>query len=227
MIAVDNFPALGRLAAMRFIEWVQHNPGGVISLPTGKTPEHFIKWVQRLLGTWDTTETRSLLEQTGIDPAIKPEMGSLHFVQIDEFYPIEPTQKNSFFHYVSDYYIEGFGLDPAKALLMNCRQIGLEPGQTLLSVWPDQTVDLSLRTRQAACDLECMQQRVLHRIDDWCLRREDEIRSLGGIGFFLGGIGPDGHVGFNIARQRPSQHDSPDDDELRDAGRGSRRFGRH
>ena len=35
---------------MRFIEWVQQNPGGVISLPTGKTPEHFIKWVQRLTG---------------------------------------------------------------------------------------------------------------------------------------------------------------------------------
>ncbi|MHC4284804.1 MAG: hypothetical protein ACYSWZ_17805, partial [Planctomycetota bacterium] len=46
-IVVENFPALGKLAAMRFIEWVQSNPGGVISLPTGKTPEHFIKWVQR------------------------------------------------------------------------------------------------------------------------------------------------------------------------------------
>ena len=47
-IVVENFPALGRLAAMRFVEWVQGNPEGVISLPTGKTPEHFIKWVQRV-----------------------------------------------------------------------------------------------------------------------------------------------------------------------------------
>ena len=59
VITVDNFPALGRLAAMRFMEWVQHNPGGVISLPTGKTPEHFIKWVERLLATWDTPQTPS------------------------------------------------------------------------------------------------------------------------------------------------------------------------
>ncbi|RIK53835.1 hypothetical protein DCC62_32115 [candidate division KSB1 bacterium] len=44
-IVVANFPALGKLAAMRFIEWVQHNPGGVISLPTGKTPEHFIDFI--------------------------------------------------------------------------------------------------------------------------------------------------------------------------------------
>ncbi|MHC4434342.1 MAG: hypothetical protein ACYTBS_21065, partial [Planctomycetota bacterium] len=30
-IIVENFPSLGRLAAMRFIEWVQGNPGGVVS----------------------------------------------------------------------------------------------------------------------------------------------------------------------------------------------------
>ena len=28
-------------------------------------------------------------------------------------------------------------------------------------------------------------------------------RALGGIGFFLGGIGPDGHIGFNV---RGSDH---------------------
>lgn len=204
-VVVDNFPALGRLAAMRFLEWVQQNPGGVISLPTGKTPEHFIKWVQRLLTTWDKDETRELLEQSGVDPAVKPDMGSLHFVQIDEFYPIEPTQKNSFYFYVNKYYIDGFGLDPAKAMLMDCRQIGLGDGQALRSVWPELTVDLSLRTRQPACDLERTQKSVLHRIDDWCQQHEDAIRKLGGIGFFLGGIGPDGHVGFNI---RGSDHHS-------------------
>ena len=43
LIEVANFPALGKLTALRFVVWVQKNPGGVISLPTGKTPEHFIK----------------------------------------------------------------------------------------------------------------------------------------------------------------------------------------
>ena len=52
VIMVDNFPALGKLAAVRFLEWVQQNPEGVISLPTGKTPEHFIKWVQYFLRNW-------------------------------------------------------------------------------------------------------------------------------------------------------------------------------
>jgi len=56
VIEVDNFPLLGKLSALRFIEWVQKNPGGVISLPTGKTPEHFIKWVSRILERWEKPE---------------------------------------------------------------------------------------------------------------------------------------------------------------------------
>jgi glucosamine-6-phosphate deaminase len=203
VITVGNFPALGKLAAMRFLEWVQGHPGGVVSLPTGKTPEHFIKWVTHLLATWDTPETRKTLEASGVDPARRPEMQSLSFVQIDEFYPIRPEQRNSFFHYVNQFYLHGFGLDPAKALLMDCTAIGLLPGQTLESAWPDSRVDLSLRTRQAANEHERMQQSVLQRIDDWCQSYEDRIRALGGIGFFLGGIGPDGHIGFNI---RGSDH---------------------
>jgi len=71
-VIVENFPALGKLAAMRFIEWVQDNPGGVISLPTGKTPEHFIKWVKRILSKWNTPEIKKILEEAGIDPTKPP-----------------------------------------------------------------------------------------------------------------------------------------------------------
>jgi glucosamine-6-phosphate deaminase len=202
-LVVENFPALGKLTALRFIEWVQHNPGGVISLPTGKTPEHFIRWIDRLLSRWHEAETRALLEEAGIDPDVFPEMHSLHFVQIDEFYPINPEQHNSFLYYTNKYYIEGFGLDPEKALLIDCSKIGLPPGDTLESVWPDHVVDLSLRVRSPRTDLEQKQKEVLERIDQWCLEYEDRIRALGGIGFFLGGIGPDGHVGFNV---RGSDH---------------------
>ena len=202
VIAVSNFPALGKLAAMRFLEWVQDNPEGVISLPTGKTPEHFIYWVNRLLAEWDAAATRAVLEEARIDPARRPQMRGLRFVQIDEFYPIDPLQRNSFYYYVTKFYLEGFGLDRGRALLMNCREIGLR-GETIEAVWPDWQVDLSLRTRQAASELERTQQQVLQRIDDWCQGYEERIRALGGIGFFLGGIGPDGHVGFNV---RGSDH---------------------
>jgi glucosamine-6-phosphate deaminase len=204
-LVVENFPALGKLTALRFIEWVQNNPGGVISLPTGKTPEHFIRWVDRLLTTWDSPETRTLLEEAGIDPSVVPDMRSLHFVQIDEFYPIDPAQHNSFYYYANKYYINGFGLDPEKALLIDCSKVGLDPGDTLSSVWPDHVVDLSLRVRSGRTELEQKQKAVLERIDQWCLEYEDRIRALGGIGFFLGGIGPDGHIGFNV---RGSDHHS-------------------
>jgi glucosamine-6-phosphate deaminase len=204
-LVVENFPALGRLTALRFIEWVQHNPGGVISLPTGKTPEHFIRWVNHLLSTWHQPETRSLLEAAGIDPGVTPDMRSLHFVQIDEFYPIDPGQHNSFYYYTTKYYIEGFGLDPARAMLIDASRIGMDPGDTLESVWPGHIVDLSLRVRSGRTKLEQKQKLVLERIDEWCQQYEDRIRSLGGIGFFLGGIGPDGHIGFNV---RGSDHHS-------------------
>ena len=202
-IVVENFPALGKLAAMRFIEWVQDHPGGVVSLPTGKTPEHFIRWVERLTTRWDEAETRRVLEDASIDPGRKPDLRSLHFVQIDEFYPIDPHQDNSFYAYVNRFYIDGFGLDPERALLIDCNEIGLQKAQTLAAVWPEGDVDITLRHRAPRSGLEQVQQDALQRIDQWCQEYEERIRRLGGIGFFLGGIGPDGHIGFNV---RGSDH---------------------
>ncbi|NTW25702.1 MAG: glucosamine-6-phosphate isomerase, partial [Lentimicrobium sp.] len=42
-------------------------------------------------------------------------------------------------------------------------------------------------------------------VDNWCTNYERQIREMGGIGFFLGGIGPDGHIAFNT---RGSDHHS-------------------
>lgn len=198
VIVVDNFPMLGKLTALRFIEWVQQNRGGVVSLPTGKTPEHFIKWVTHYVNNWSDRSVKSDLEENGIDPGVKPEISSLHFVQIDEFYPIDPKQENSFYFYVNKYYMQGFGFDKEKAMFINCDEIGLPEGMTLEDVWPDNRVDLTLRFRQAKGSQEQLQQDVLANIDQWCADYEEKIRRLGGIGFFLGGIGPDGHVGFNV-----------------------------
>ena len=198
VIIVNNFPDLGKLTALRFMEWLQQNEGWTIALPTGKTPEHFIKWSTRLLRTWDTTETQKILETNGIDPAKKPNMKKFHFVQIDEFYPINTHQHNSFFYYVNKFYIKNFGLDTGKALLINPNTIGISKGETLESVWPDNRVDLDLRIRQPKNAREEKQKHVLELVDQFCTDYEQKIRELGGIGFFLGGIGPDGHIGFNV-----------------------------
>ena len=198
IIEVDNFPVLGRLTAFRFIEWVLKNPGGVISLPTGKTPEFFIKWVTRILERWDSTEIQSLLAEYGIDGSKRPDMKSLYFVQIDEFFPMDSQQHNSFNYYVKNFYIKGFGLSPEKAMLIDASALGVPEGKTMDEVFPKGVVDLSLRVRQTRGELEALQHDVISNVDRFCMEYERKIRELGGIGFFLGGIGPDGHIAFNV-----------------------------
>lgn len=197
-IVVDSFPHLGKLTAVRFLEWVLENPEGVISLPTGKTPEHFIKFVQHYLQTWDNPETRADLERMGLPAERKPDLSGLRFVQIDEFYPIDTRQHNSFYYYVNKYYLKGFGLDPQKAMLIDPCKIGLPAGTTICAMFPEMTVDLSLRIRKARSLLEKRQQEVLRAVDQFCTEYERRVREMGGIGFFLGGIGPDGHIAFNV-----------------------------
>ncbi len=197
-LRVDNFPALGLVTALRFLEWVSENPNGVISLPTGKTPEYFIKYTQYFLNNWDSEKAKKLRESYGLMIKQKPDFSGLHFVQIDEFYPIDPNQHNSFYNYVSEYYIKGFGLDPDKALLINCDTIPLYEGKEFSEIFPEHKVDLSLRFRAPRNTSEQKQQKSIFMIDQWCHQYEEKIRDLGGIGFFLGGIGPDGHIAFNV-----------------------------
>ncbi|MCE5185787.1 MAG: hypothetical protein LLF76_06645 [Planctomycetaceae bacterium] len=198
-IVLPNFPMLGKLTALRFLEWVQQNPGGVVSLPTGKTPEYFIKCVNHFLKGWGNHTVQAELKEAGLDPFLKPDMRSLHFVQIDEFYPINSAQTNSFSYYVKEYYLKGFGMDRRKAILIDPCKIGVNDAGQLEEIWPDKYVDLSLRCRHAKNKLEEKQKKLLERVDQWCMDYEARIRALGGIGFFLGGIGPDGHIGFNIS----------------------------
>ncbi len=198
VVVVDNFPALGTLAAVRFLAWVLDNPEGVICLPTGRTPEHFISEVKRFLSSWDHQQTRTELAQFGIEASRPPELSGLRFVQIDEFYPINPRHHNSFYDYVRRYYIEGFGLDPQRSLLINCEQIGLPGGEDLETFWSSGRVNLDLRYRPPKTARERREQEAIRHVDQWCEEYESRVRELGGIGFFLGGIGPDGHVGFNV-----------------------------
>jgi len=198
VIQVTNFPELGKMTALRFIEWMQQNPGGVVSLPTGKTPEHFIKWVAYFLKNWDKDDVVEALKKVDLDYTKKPDISSLRFVQIDEFYPIDSHQHNSFYYYIQKYYFSNWGLDTKKALLMNINEIPTANNLSLSEIFPDETIDLSLRTRWASTTSERYQKQTIELVDQFCTDYEKKIRDMGGIGFFLGGIGPDGHIGFNV-----------------------------
>jgi glucosamine-6-phosphate deaminase len=203
IIEVQDFPSLGKITALRFLEWLQHNPDGVIALPTGKTPEYFIKWTAFFLNQWPSSNVQHELATWGLDQLKKPDMRSYRFVQIDEFYPMNPSHENSFAHYINHFYFRDFGLDPAKALLMNTWTTNAQAGKNVGEIFPTGHVDVSLRFRRPTTELERRQFDALIAADQSAMEYETKIRACGGIGFFLGGIGPDGHIGFNI---RGSDH---------------------
>ncbi len=204
-IVVNNIPDLGLLTALRFLEWTADNPQGVISLPTGKTPEYFIKWTQHILANWNDAKTEKLRQENGLIISKKPDLRQLRFVQIDEFYPIDPKQHNSMVNYVQKFYVDGFGLDRENGLFINCSEIPHPSGYLLSDIFPNFIIDLSLRHREPKSDIEARQKKIIFAVDQWCSEYDNQIQEMGGIGFFLGGIGPDGHIAFNV---RGSDHNS-------------------
>ncbi|SHF93952.1 glucosamine-6-phosphate deaminase [Mariniphaga anaerophila] len=202
-VAVDSFPKLGLLSALSFLEWVAENPNGVVSLPTGKTAQYFLQFTHLMLENWDTPKGQKIREEHGLADVKKPELSGLQFVQMGDFYPISSEQHNCLLNFVLKNYIEGFGLDINKALLINSDEIDLAEGKHFSEVFPGFNIDLSLRYREAKTQLEKLQQASIFKIDQWCTEYENKIREKGGIGFFLSGIGPDGHIAFNT---RGSDH---------------------
>lgn len=164
VLEVDDCKELGRLLSYRFIEWVRLNPEGVIALPTGKTPEAFITYMKYLKENWDSHAVQAELEEYGLSGSF-PEMSALKFVQLDEFYAIDPRHASSFTKYVKEHYLSVFGIK--KALLM----------------------DINTDTNE--------QYQSFEETNKFAEKYEKQIREWGGIGFFVGGIGIDGHVAFN------------------------------
>ena len=202
-ITVESFPKLGLLSALSFLEWAAENPNGVISLPTGKTAQYFLQFTKLMLENWDKTKGEEILEKYGLTGLEKPVLNNLQFVQMGEFYPINSEQHNSLFNYAENYYLKEFGLNRKKALLIDSNTIPLAEGKHFTEIFPDYKIDLTLRYREAKSHLEQLQQKSIFQIDNWCSQYENQIREKGGIGFFLGGIGPDGHIAFNT---RGSDH---------------------
>jgi glucosamine-6-phosphate deaminase len=210
VVMVENYVQLGQLTALRFLEWLQDHPEGLAALPTGKTPEYFIKWVRYYLKNWDEEASNGLLKAIGLHEKPKPSCAKAHFVQLDEFLPIDPSHERSFRHYVKKYYLEGFGFDPKRALLLDCFNIdaagpSLRAGSGLSRIGNlealfqgDRFSYLDLRERRPESPLEALRKEAIEYIDRACEAYERRIRSLGGIGFFLGCVGPDGHIAFNV-----------------------------
>lgn len=196
-IEVDSVYQLGKLTALTFIDWVSKNPDGVIALPTGKTPELFIKFLNFYKLKWNDPKVQQELKNHGIQQASFPDTSNLKFVQLDEFYPIASNHKNSFIQYVKKYYLNILNIKPENALLINISEQGILKEKGIENVFPNGKVDLTLLQREAIGRNETLQKQALKEAAAFCKDYEEKVNKLGGIGFFLGGIGYDGHVAFN------------------------------
>ncbi len=196
-ITVESFPQLGLLSALSFIEWAAKNPNGVVSLPTTKSAQYFINYTHFILDNWDNKKGKDLLEKYHLKEIEKPDFRKLQFVQMGAFYPMNSEQHNSLYNFAKVNYIDGFRFDKKNSLVIKTEDITLFEGKHFLDVFPDYEIDLTLRYREAKTLHERIQKESIFLIDNWCTEYENKIREKGGIGFFLGGLGPDGHIAFN------------------------------
>lgn len=195
-IEVLNVYELGKIVALSFLEWVEYHPQGVIALPTGKTPEYFIKTLEKYKKDWDTPQIQDEIKSHGYPTTKFPDTSQLKFVMLDEFFPMLPSHRNSFCNYVRTYYTHPLGISESNILDFDLIAHGIVTEEEMK--WFDKKrVDLSLLYREPSNEDEEKEKNILLRIESYCHEYEQKIRDMGGIGFFLGGIGPDGHIAFN------------------------------
>ncbi len=202
VITVPNYVVLGQLTALRFIEWIKSNPQGIVALPTGKTPEYFIKWFVYYINHWSYECQKGIIGRLGLSSPKPPSCAELHLVQIDEFFPLNPSHERAFSNYIRQYYIKEFGFSVDRTLLLDTFTVPSPLKETITAANLEElfssSVDLHLRFNHATNELDRQRQAVISYYDALCQDYERRIRAMGGIGFFLGGIGTDGHIGFNV-----------------------------
>lgn len=198
VIETQNVVMLGKLTALSFIDWISKNPNGVIALPTGKTPEYFIKFLKYYKTKWHDTDIQKELQHYGIMHPTFPETKHIKFVQLDEFYPLPSHHRHTYTQFVKKYYIELLNLSPENVLTLHVADQGLLKSQGIQKIFPDGTVDLTLLNREPQNKHEIIQKQALLEAQEFCDQHEKKIQAWGGIGFFLGGIGYEGHVAYNF-----------------------------
>lgn len=198
IVEVNNVYELGQLVAIAFLEWCTANPTGVIALPTGKTPEYFIKTLDRFRQSWGSDELVQELTKLGFVPGTSfPDTSELTFVMLDEFFPIYPEHSKSFCNYIRNYYCKPLGIAEAQIMDFDLVSNGIITRDEL-TMFMDIPVDLSLLdSTHLLTEAQRREKTVLQKVAKYCEDFEARVRALGGIGLFLGGIGPDGHVAFN------------------------------
>lgn len=196
VIEVRNQYDLGKLTALRFIEWVQHNPKGVVAFTSGNTPEFFVKFLDFYKNNWHKPQVQSELRSMGIKCKNFPDTSNLKLVQIEEIYPLSESHYKKISNYIRRHYVKILKIKPENLLLMDANSRGILAEKGMNVVFMNGKVDLSIMQRPANSQLERWQQQALKEVNDFCKSYEAKIRSWGGIDFFIGGLSYNGSIGY-------------------------------
>jgi glucosamine-6-phosphate deaminase len=196
VIEVRNQHELGKLTALRFIEWVQHNPKGVVAFTSGKTPEFFVKFLDFYKNNWHKPYVQAELHSMGIKCKRFPDTSNLKLVQIEEIYPMSESHYKKISNYIRRHYVKILGIKPENLLLMDMNSRGIIAEKGMNVVFMNGKVDLSIMQRPPNSQLERWQQQALKEVNAFCDAYERKIRSWGGIDFFIGGLSYNGSIGY-------------------------------
>lgn len=199
VVETRNQYELGKLTALRFLEWVKDNPTGVISLTSGNTPEYFIKYLSYYKRNWRDPKVRAELSEYGNFPEDFPDTTKLKFIQIEDYYPLSSKHYKKVSNYIQRHYCHILGIKPENTLLMNYAENGILADKGMHVLFMNGKVDLSVMDSEPSSQLEAWQQQAIRELEQFCKDYENKVRAWGGIDFFVGSISYGGHVGFNGA----------------------------
>ncbi len=196
VVEVRNHYDLGKLTALRFIEWVQHNPNGVVAFTSGNTQEFFIKFLDFYKNNWHKPAVQEELRSFGIYLKKFPKTSDLKLVQVEEIYPLHEKNYKKISNYVVRHYAKLLQIKPENLLLMDIEKKGILSEKGMNIVFMNGKIDLSVTQRKANSQVELWQQRALRELKDFCRDYEKKIRDWGGIDFYVGAISYGGNLGF-------------------------------
>lgn len=195
-IEARNSYELGKLIALRFIEWLQNNPNGVVAFTSGSNPEFFIKFLDYYKHNWNNDDVQKELHSFGIFAKNFPKSNNLKLVQMEEMYPISDRHYKKISNYTIRHYAKLLQIKPENLLLMDAEKHGVVGDKGMNVVFMNGRVDLSITGIKATSQVELWQQRAIDELKQFCVEYEKKIRAWGGIDFFISSIGYDGQLGF-------------------------------
>ncbi|NBV40424.1 hypothetical protein EBR77_01115 [bacterium] len=168
---------LGKYTAYTFLQWVKHNPCGVISLPTGKTPQAFILALKHIKQNWHSDVVQKEAVQYGLQGPHFPQTSGLTFVQMDEFFLMYPGQKNSFSSYIIRNYLSLLEIPESQFLCMDFSKMGFELNEVVRRLFVYERPSVLSKEENK------IKEKVFDCVQKFCVEYEAKIKALGGIGF--------------------------------------------